>query len=129
MTMLYRVEDGPCDKAFGIHVAEVAKFPADVVAGAKRKLGELEACDDVLPPSATTADSSVHVHGGRARSALTAEERAAAVGEVQSFLSAFRALPLDGLEEGAAREEVQRVARETLEASSNPLARSLVHAA
>ena len=74
MTMLYRVEDGPCDKAFGIHVAEVAQFPADVVAGAKRKLAELEAADysgdaDADGGAATTAARA------RARPALSDRAR------------------------------------------------------
>ncbi|ORZ36654.1 muts domain V-domain-containing protein [Catenaria anguillulae PL171] len=42
ITLLYKVEDGPTDKSFGIHVAELAGFPPTVVGMAKRKLGELE---------------------------------------------------------------------------------------
>ena len=47
LTMLFRVEDGPSDQSFGVHVAEVARFPAQVVAAAKRKLAELEDSDSV----------------------------------------------------------------------------------
>lgn len=45
ITLLYKVEPGISDQSFGIHVAEVVKFPHKIVSMAKRKASELEGLD------------------------------------------------------------------------------------
>lgn len=42
VVFLYDVKDGPCTESFGIHVAQLAAFPPDVISEAKRKIVELE---------------------------------------------------------------------------------------
>ncbi|KAG2734366.1 hypothetical protein G9P44_002372 [Scheffersomyces stipitis] len=42
ITLMYRVEPGVSDKSFGIHVAELVKFPSKIINMAKRKASELQ---------------------------------------------------------------------------------------
>ena len=43
LTMLYALRPGACAQSFGIHCAEFARFPAEVLAAARAKAAELEA--------------------------------------------------------------------------------------
>ena len=42
IVFLHRLEPGPADKSYGIHVAHLAGIPKDVVRAAKKRLAELE---------------------------------------------------------------------------------------
>ena len=43
VTFMYRYQAGACPKSYGLHVANLAKLPASIVARAKQKSEEFEA--------------------------------------------------------------------------------------
>lgn len=74
--MRYEMQPGPCDRSFGIHVAELAHFPKSVVEAARLKALELE---NLGGPGIGSSP------GTKTRQNLTAEEDAC----LTTFLSDF----------------------------------------
>jgi DNA mismatch repair protein MutS len=69
IVFLHRLEGGPADRSYGIHVAHLAGIPREVVRAARKHLGELEqqlkprsSQPDLfsMPPSATPAPAPSH---------------------------------------------------------------------
>jgi DNA mismatch repair protein MSH2 len=42
LTLLYQIMPGPCDRSFGLHVAQLTDFPATIVEAATRRAKELQ---------------------------------------------------------------------------------------
>eukprot|EP00727_Mastigamoeba_balamuthi_P012799 m51a1_g8141 putative dna mismatch repair protein msh2 (947) ;mRNA; r:24655-28218 len=141
LVLQYKVQEGPCDRSFGIHVAELADFPKSVIDVARRKASELE---DFAPKkkfrlgdgSASPApaepvdfekllgegnDSLLDVPG------VTKEERESGLREMAGVLKSFSDLPLDKMQ----RDEALAAARalsESFARSGNPYVKKLLAA-
>ncbi|KAJ3416618.1 MutS-like protein [Chytridiales sp. JEL 0842] len=83
ITLLYKVMEGVCDQSFGIHVAELAAFPPEVVRLAKRKAEELEDFGSGDCPSKAGKFSDAVVEEGDALIQTILKEYYKSVSELQ----------------------------------------------
>ncbi|HEX7559269.1 MAG TPA: DNA mismatch repair protein MutS, partial [Usitatibacter sp.] len=93
IVFLHRLEAGPADRSYGIHVAHLAGIPKDVVRAAKKHLGELEA---QLRPAGAQPD-------------LFAQPRAAEASAVSPALAALESVKPDELSPKEALETLYRL--------------------
>jgi len=108
ITLLYKVLPGVCDQSFGIHVAELARFPEKVVKLAKRKASELE--DFAGPAGATTSKPA-----GPKRSKQEIEEGEALI---HGFLAKVGQLPLGEMNDEEILAQLQAL-KHDVEAAKN----------
>ncbi|XP_045124255.1 DNA mismatch repair protein Msh2-like isoform X1 [Portunus trituberculatus] len=107
LTLLYLVRPGPCDRSFGIHVAELANFPATAIEFARQKAREME--DDF----GDVEDDSEEAVKKRK---LQKEE-----GEkvIEEFLAKISKLDCDALNDEELEKEVEKL-REEARSHNNP---------
>lgn len=86
ITLMYRVEPGISDKSFGIHVAELVKFPTKIINMAKRKASELQHIN-------TGGDIDPYVSSKRSK--CSTDEIAVGVEKLKKILVAWRAQCVD----------------------------------
>ncbi len=86
VTLLYKVEPGVSDQSFGIHVAELVRFPEKVVNMARRKADELEDFSSVsTAASATSATSTTTATSATSATTTTGNAAAATAADSEEI--------------------------------------------
>jgi len=125
LTMLYQVRKGACDQSFGIHVAELAKFPEHVVEMARQKAEQLEMFGNA-------SSSNEDAVGEPASKKRKTDEAAGEQGDheegsrlILQFLKDFSALPFDSLAPSEACLRVRQM-RDEMASKGNKFVESLL---
>lgn len=61
VVFLHKIKEGPADKSYGIHVAQLAELPADLIKRASQILAELEAEKEQTAPQAEKTEEDIQL--------------------------------------------------------------------
>ena len=90
ITMLHEVQEGSCDRSFGLHVAQLARFPRAVLDDAARKAHLLEQLTVVQTPAAADADADADAPAAKRQRLDGAGASASKEAERESNLALLR---------------------------------------
>lgn len=86
ITLMFKVEPGISDKSFGIHVAELVKFPSKIINMAKRKASELQNI---------SVGSETDPYVGNKRTKCNNEEIGEGLGKLKQVLTEWKSSCVD----------------------------------
>ncbi|WP_059140456.1 DNA mismatch repair protein MutS [Paenilisteria newyorkensis] len=94
VVFLHKIEDGPADKSYGIHVAELANLPQKLIGRARHILEQLESSEEKIIMPAETAVSVPETHEEVQLSMFPIEEKTVRTKQEQSLIKVIKNIDL-----------------------------------
>jgi DNA mismatch repair protein MSH2 len=116
IVLQYRVEPGASDQSFGIHVARIAKFPAEVIDMAERKAKELESFEGSAKQLLSNQNSIQKISDS---------DRASGERIVEDLMREFAAINFEALSADAKKAALLAF-KKKVDGASNPYVKMLI---